>query len=99
MALAFPGNSSLQEWGIPVCNSGEFYLAENNQGQVLPNPQAERRSYRLNNHPARTPDVVGIRGLPAYTQTTARVGQFSTGQVGQLSSGGNTEPVFVHVRS
>ncbi len=29
MAFAFLGNSPLQKWGIPLCNSGEFHLAEN----------------------------------------------------------------------
>jgi hypothetical protein len=29
MAFAFLGNSPLQKWGIPVCNFGEFYLAQN----------------------------------------------------------------------
>ena len=28
MAFAFLGNSPLQKWGIPLCNSEEFYLAE-----------------------------------------------------------------------
>jgi len=29
MAFAILGNSPLQKWGIPLCNSEEFYLAEN----------------------------------------------------------------------
>jgi hypothetical protein len=29
MAFAILGNSPLQKWGIPLCNFGEFYLAEN----------------------------------------------------------------------
>ena len=29
MAFAIVGNSPLQFWGIPLCNSGEFQFAQN----------------------------------------------------------------------
>jgi hypothetical protein len=34
MAFAILGNSSLQKWGIPLCNFGEFYLAENSLTRI-----------------------------------------------------------------
>ena len=37
-------------------------------------------------------DAVGFCGLSAYTLTTARVGQFLTGKLGQFFSGGNRDP-------
>jgi hypothetical protein len=38
MAISLPGNSGLQYWGIPVCNSADSYFALNTAGPLAADP-------------------------------------------------------------